>query len=223
MKKILVVCLTVLMLTSMALSVIAAPGKFVVSVSGNAAPTVVTFDPQDDGCTATLVITPYSERKTLPETLKAMIEKAYDMISGSDDLTKLNSDLAKVAADMKIDSKNLAVSDLFDIRVDGCTNHDGHVNFDIVIAAETLDNFVGLLHMEKEGEFELVSNAEVINNGQHLKFSVDSLSPFAIVVNTTPDAPQTGFNSMIAVYVAVMAVSALALVVIAVKSRKQKA
>ncbi len=223
MKKILVICLTVLMLASMTLCVFAAPGKFVSSPSGNSAPTVVSFDPEDDGCTATLIITPYSERKTLPEALKAMIEKAYDIILGTDDLTKLNADLAKVAADKNIEGKNLAVSDLFDIRVEGCTAHDDHVNFNIVIAADTLNNFVGLLHMEKEGEFELVSNAEVINNGQHLKFSVDSLSPFAIVVDTLPDAPQTGFNSMIGVYAAVMIASALALVVIAVMSKKQKA
>lgn len=114
---------------------------------------------------------------------------------------------------------------MFDIHVTGCDNHDEHVDFDITLDADTLSQFVGLLHMNKDGVWELVTDAEVVNNGEHLKFSVDSFSPFAIVVDTTVeggDAPQTGDNSMIHIYVILMAVSALALVVILIKNKKQK-
>ena len=225
MKKVLAICLMMVMVLSMSVNVFAAPGGFVNSPSGNPAPTVVNFDPSNDACTAQPVITPYGDRYDLSETLKAMLEKAYGEISSSDDLTKLNAELAKIAADMNIAGKDLAVSDLFDIHVTGCDYHDEHVDFDITLDADTLSHFVGLLHMNKDGVWELVTDAEVVNNGEQLKFSVDSFSPFAIVVDTSepnPDAPQTGDNSMIHIYAIIMAVSALAIIVIAVKSKKQR-
>ena len=225
MKKVLAICLMTVMVLSMSVNVFAAPGGFVNSPSGNPAPTVVDFDPSNDACTAHLVITPYGDRHVLSETLRTMLEKAYSEISSSDDLTELNAELAKIAADKNIAGKDLAVSDLFDIHVTGCDYHDEHVDFDITLDADTLSRFVGLLHMNKDGVWELVTDAEVINNGEHLKFSVDSFSPFAIVVDTSdpnPDSPQTGDNSMIHIYAIIMAVSALAIIVIAVKSKKQR-
>ena len=225
MKKVLAICLMMVMVLSMSVNVFAASGGFVSSPSGNPAPTVVSFKPSDDDCTAQLVVTPYGDKHDLSDALRAMFEKAYNDIVNSDDLTKLNAELAKLAADKKIKGKDLAVSDLFDIHVTGCDYHDEHVDFDITLDADTLDRFEGLLHMNKDGVWELVTDAEVINNGEHLKFSADSFSPFAIVVDTSsgsPDAPQTGDNSMIHIYAIVMAVSALAIVVITVKSRKQK-
>ena len=225
MKKVLAICLMMVMVLSMSVNVFAASGGFVSSPSGNPAPTVVSFKPSDDDCTAQLVVTPYGDRHELSDALRAMFEKAYNDIVNSDDLTKLNAELAKLAADKKIKGKDLAVSDLFDIHVTGCDYHDEHVDFDITLDADTLDRFEGLLHMNKDGVWELVADAEVINNGDHLKFSVDSFSPFAIVVNTgvdTPDAPQTGDNSMIHIYAIIMAVSTIAVIVIVVKSKKQR-
>lgn len=225
MKKVLAICLMMVMVVSLSVTAFAAPGGFVSSPSGNPAPTVVDFDPKNDGCTAKLIITPYAERNTLPDDLKALIEKAYASIAESDDLTKLNSDLASLVAGKGIAADKLAVSDLFDAHITSCDVHEGHVDFDITLKADTLKKFVGLLHMNKDGVWELVTDAEVVNNGEHLKFSVDSFSPFAIVVDTssgTPDAPPTGDNSMIHIYAIIMAVSALAVIVIAVKSKKQR-
>ena len=225
MKKVLAICLMMVMVLSMSVNVFAAPGGFVSSPSGNPAPKVVDFDPSDEECTAQLVITPYGDRHDLSDVLRAMLEKAYNSIVNSDDLTKLNAELAKIAADKNINGADLAVSDLFDIHVTGCDYLDEHVDFVISLDADTLSHFVGLLHMNKDGVWELVTDAEVVNNGEHLKFSVDSFSPFAIVVDTssgTPDAPQTGDNSMIHIYAILMAVSALALVVILVKNKKQR-
>ena len=225
MKKVLAICLMMVMVLSMSVNVFAASGGFVSSPSVNPAPKVVDFDPSDEECTAQLVITPYGDRHDLSDVLRAMLEKAYNSIVNSDDLTKLNAELAKIAADKNIVGTDLAVSDLFDIHVTGCDYHDEHVDFDITLDVDTLSHFVGLLHMNKDGVWELVTDAEVVNNGEHLKFSVDSFSPFAIVVDAssgTLDAPQTGDNSMIHIYAIIMVVSALAIVVITVKSRKQK-
>lgn len=225
MKKVVAICLMMVMVLCMSVNVFAAPSGFVSSPSGNPAPTVVAFEPNNDDCTGRLVVTPYGDRHELSDALRAMLEKAYNDIVNSDDLTKLNAELAKIASDKDINGADLAVSDLFDIHVTGCDYHDEHVDFDITLDADTLDRFEGLLHMNKDGVWELVTDAEVINNGEHLKFSVDSFSPFAIVVDTSsgsPDAPQTGDNSMIHIYAIIMVVSALAIVVITVKSRKQK-
>lgn len=222
MKKVLVLCLTVVLMMSMTITAFAAPGAFISSPTGNQAPGKIEFTPADDDCTATLVITPYGDRTELPAALKALMDEAYKSIKDTTDLTTLNAALAKLAKDMKIKGSDLAVSDLFDIHVTGCNYHEEHKEFDIVLSADTLKNFVGLLHMNKDGKWELVTDAKVINNGDHLKFSVDAFSPFAIVVNTGKPA-QTGDNSMIPLYVAIMAVSALAIVAILVKTRKQKA
>ena len=225
MKKVLAICLMIVMVVSMSVTSFAAPGGFVSSPSGNPAPTVVDFDPSNDNCTGWLVITPYGDREDLSDVLRSLLEKAYNDIVNSDDLTKLNAELAKIAADKNIEGQNLAVSDLFDIHVTGCDFHDGHFGFDITLDADKLSSFVGLLHMNKNGEWELVADAKVVNNNEHLQFSVDSLSPFAIVVDTTidgGDAPQTGDNSMIYIYVVLMAASALALVTILLKNKKQR-
>ena len=224
MKKVLAAILMLVMTVSVCATVFATNG-FVSSPSKNPAPSVVSFEPENQECTATLVITPYSEREDLPEHLRALIEKAYAEIAASDDITKLNADLAALAQSLGIDSKNLAVSDLFDIHYTGCQFHDGHYDFDIVLDVEKLSHFVGLLHMNKEGVWELVKDAVVTNNGEHLKFSVESFSPFAIVVDAsqvTPEPPQTGDTSMIYVYAAIMAVCVIALVVIAFKLKKKK-
>lgn len=225
MKKVLAICLMMVMVLSMSVNVFASLGGFVSSPSGNPAPTVVGFEPSDDDCTGRLVVTSHGDRHDLSDALRAMFEKAYNSIVNSDDLTKLNAELAKIAADKNIAGADLAVSDLFDLHVTGCDYHDEHVEFDITLDADTLSYFVGLLHMNKDGVWELVADAEVVNNGEHLKFSVDSFSPFAIVVDTssgTPDAPQPGDNSMIYVYATIAAVAAIAVVVSVVKSKKQR-
>lgn len=222
MKKVLALCLTAVLMLTMSLVVFAAPNGFANSPSGTPGPEVVSFDPADEECDGRLVITPYSEKKDLPKELKDMIEKAYSDITSSNDLTKLNNQFAVLVANKNLNAENLAVSDLFDIHVADCTVHEGHVDFDIVLDADTLSHFVGLLHFNK-GQWELVEDAKVISNGEHLAFSVESFSPFAIVVDTTTKGPQTGDGSMIYLYAAVMALSAAALVFVAIRARKQKA
>lgn len=226
MKKLLVICLMMSMVLCMSVTAFAAPGKFINSPSGNSAPTIVDFDPEDDNCHAKLAITSYSEKKNLSNDKKSLIEKAYDDIVKSDNLANLNEDLKKIVEDKKIKGKDLAVSDLFDLSLFDCDLSDDHTSYIITLSADTLKNFVGFMYMNEDGEWVIVDDAKVTDDGEHLKFTTDSFSPFAIVVNTAAsggDTPQTGDDSMLHLLAMIMAVCAVAIVVIAVKFKKQRA
>ena len=225
MKKVLAIALTIFMLLGMTVPAFAAPGAFLKSPSENPAPEIIEFEPiGGEVCDAKLKITPYSERKTLPDALRALIENVYNVIVNSEDLTTLNADLADKAAEKGIDGKFLKVSDLFDLSllVD-CTMHN-HTGYRVVVNASTLKNFVGLIHVNENGECELIDNAKVIDRGESLEFVVSDFSPYAIVVDTTddPNPPATGDINMIHIYAIVMSVSALGVIAIAVFSKKRK-
>lgn len=226
MKRTIAIILSLVMM-SLSATALAVSSSFVSSPSENKAPEIMEFKPSDEECEADLVITPYNEKEELPEVLETMIETAREQITKSNDLTNLNSELKKIAENKKIDGKKLAVSDLFDIHATGCDFHDGHLDFDIILKADTLKRFVGLLHMKKDKEWELVSDAEITENGTHLKFSVDSFSPFAIVVETEgktdSDSPATGYDAMIPLCVGVMVVSAAVATILIIKGKKKEA
>ena len=224
MKKVLAIALMMFMLLGITVPAFAAPGAFLKSPSENPAPEIIEFEPiGGEECDAELVITPYSDRKTLPESLRALIESVYKVIVNSEDLTTLNNDLADKAAEKEIDGKFLKVSDLFDLSLIGCTEHN-HTGYKVVVKASTLKNFVGLLHVNESGEFELIDNAKVVDRGESLEFVVTGFSPYAIVVDTTddPNPPATGDINMIHVYAIVMSVSALGVIAIAVFAKKRK-
>ena len=209
MKKVLAICLTMLFVASMGATVCAAPAGFVSSPAGNAAPTMISFDALSDDCTAELVITSYGEKNTLPAAELALIDKAYTDIT-----TNLNGLVAGLKGD------DLAVSNLFDIRAINCDDHEDHEGFTITLAVEALNRFKGLLHMTADGKWELV-DAKIVNSGKNLQFTVDSLSPFAVVIGDEGgNSPATGDNAMVYVYASVMTVAALAVLTITVKGKK---
>ncbi len=218
MKKLLVVLISAVMIASLSLTGFAA--SFVSSPSGNAAPTVDSFDFENDSCTATVVVTAYSQRNALSADAKAAIEAAYNSIKSSNDVSSLNADLAALAKSKDIKGTNLAVSDLFDVTYTGCNAHTGHGKVTVTLKAETLKDFVGLLHYVNGG-WELVSGATA--EGGKLTFTVDSLSPFAIVVDATPDSPPTDDNGTVYLLVAIAALSLAAAVICFKKSRKERA
>lgn len=244
MKKICLFGLTLALALSMSLAVSADPGNFVSSPSGNQAPVLVEYDNATEDCPATLTVTSYADRDQLPEDAKNALENAYAQISDhKTNLSALNDALLTIAADLGVDITDLAVSDLFDISRSDCDSHEGHGAFDLVLKAETLNNFACLLHYTN-GAWVVVDDAQVTQNGEHLEFSVEDLSPFAIVVNTaavggdtteeeTTDAPATeepteekkGISDYITTgSAAVVAVSAVVLagsVISYVKFRKQ--
>jgi hypothetical protein len=109
---------------------------------------------------------------------------------------------------------------VFDLSYHKCDAHEDHGYFTIKLGAKALENFVALVHYNN-GEWEVIENAKVLADGETLEFKAKDFSPFAIVVDTS--GGQTGDNGMVYVYAIIMAVSAVALAVIFVKTKKQKA
>ena len=220
MKKVFVVILSAIMIASLSISGFAA--SFIASPSGNKAPTLISYEFESDECDATLEVTAYSDRNNLSAEAKTAIESAYNSIKSEDDVSSLNADLAALAADKDIKGTNIAVSDLFDISYENCApaDHADHGKVTIKLSAETLADFIAIMHY-KNGAWELVSGATV--SGDEVTFTVSSLSPFAIVVDNTPDSPPTKDNGIIYILVAVAALSLAAAVVCFRKSRKAEA
>ena len=215
MKKLIILLIVVAVACVMGISAFAAPGGFVESPSNNLAPSLVSSSSPDHPCEDPLIITAYADRGTLPEAVRTAIEKAYSEIKSAKNLALLCEALKDYANERGISTAGLAVSDLFDI-----SDTHGHVEaqFDIVFKAETLENFVALLHYV-DGEWVIVENATVsdVEGEKHLTFSVDSLSPFAIVIDTGATPPREDNSALIAILAVIAIAEAAALVAILVK------
>ena len=223
MKKFITVLLVFTMVMSLSLAVVAAPGAFQESPSKNQAPELVESGNESEDCLARIIITAYANRDQLPEDTRKAIEDAYKIILESNVTGSLDEVLKPFADTLGIEVSDLAVSDLFDISMVGCDVHEGHGNFHIKLKADTLKNFVCLLHF-CNGEIRVVKDAKVVHDGECLEFTEDEFSPFAIVVNTAaqePITPPTGDSYMI--FAVVAAVSALVLVVLVIKQKKDRA
>jgi len=223
MKKILAFVLVLGLLFSMSVPALAV--GFVQSPSNNDAPILIEEETknEDEDCLAYLEITPYSERDTLPPEIRQKLEAAYQEILNSSSIANLSKELSDYCKQKNINDKDLAVSDLFDISYYGCIDHDDHGNFIITFKAETLNNFVALLHLSDNG-WEMIESAEVVNNGTALKFKIDDFSPFAIVVDTSVggNAPLTGYDYNIIIWSAVLAVSLIAMTAVLIVLFKRK-
>jgi len=213
MKKLLALCLALVIVVSVSVTAFAA-GGFIESPSNNPAPEIIEVTNEDEDCEGEIVITPYPDRDKLPDDERAKLEDAYDSIASTDDVKDLNEDLKELA-----DDKNLGVSDLFNMGMTGCEDHDGHGAFKIKLKADTLKNFVGLLRFDGKN-WILVEGASV--SGEYLSFNTKEFGPFAVVVDTGADStPKTGEDSSIYFWIMVFAGSALAVVVLLlVKKRK---
>lgn len=228
MKKLLSFVLTIVMVVTMAVAAQAADNAFIISPSLKPAPTLISFKNQVEGCLSEIIITAYANRHTLPDEVRELIETAYETLANTKDVGTLNDGLKALADKYKVSTSDFAVSDLFDISRTECDCHEEHGAFDLVIAPESLKNFVCLLHYY-DGKWNIVEDAEVTNNGEYLKFTADEFSPFAIVVNTKdvvePEKPEDpgkpGDSSKTAVYAVIMLGSALSVVVLARKLKKQ--
>ena len=102
MKKILSICLVLVMVMSFNLTAFA-KGGFVNSPSENLAPEIV--DSSDDG----IVIHSYADRHELTEKEREDLEDAYDSIKGSTDLSDLNANLGSLAKNKNINPDQLRV------------------------------------------------------------------------------------------------------------------
>ncbi len=227
MKKVLAVLLAVVVLMGTTVTVFAEPelGAFVQSPSNNLAPEVQEFAVESEDCEAALVVTPYAERDDLSAEVKEALEEAYAEIRGTEDLTTLNEALGEIADEKNIARTALAVSDLFDLDYTQCTPEEHaagkHGTFKIKLKASTLENFVGLLHLNNDN-WELVESAEVIEEGV-LGFSCAEFSPFAIVVATAdvsvdvePEAPNYTW-----IWILLAAVVVVLFIILVAKRRKK--
>ena len=182
MKKTVLVCLAVLLVLSLSSAICMADG-FVSSPSQKGAPELVSAENVSEDCEAVLSITAYADRDSLPDEVVEKFEYAYDVVLGKKEDIGFKELLAQIAAERGIDVNDFAVSDFFDISCSECQGHDNHSEFDIVLKASALENFVCLLHYYN-GTWTVVDNAEVTQNGEHLEFKEEEFSPFAIVVYT---------------------------------------
>lgn len=220
MKKLFTMLLALTLVLALSVSVCASPGSFVSSPSGNPSPIIIGFDPLSPDCDAELIVTAYKDRDKLPDAERALIEQAYGEIAGSSDLTELWDDLADLADEKDVPGSKLAVSDLFNIRSEGCDDHDGHKGFKVTLDADTLDNFFALMQQDENGNWSMVDGAYINDKGE-LVFNLAKVpTNLAIVVNTENGSPVTTDNADIYVYGALMLVSALAVVLLVVKSKK---
>ena len=219
MKKLLAFVMALVMLATMSLTVFAA-GGFLGSPSKKFGPILIEFNNDSHDCKATIIVTPYAQRKTLDDSAREAIEAAYKEIKAATDLSTLCAALKTVADNNKIKTSDLAVTELFDISFIGCDQHTGHGEFDITIQPDSLTGFVALLH-RVNGNWTVEDDATVTENGDHLRFSVDLLSPFAIVINTKAISSPTSDNTYLFIYGAIMAASAFAVVVFWKKSGRK--
>ncbi len=226
MKKVLAICLAMMMVLCLSTTVLAAPNNFVASPGANKAPEVEEFKPEDEDCTADLVITPFGDLDKLPEDNQETFQLAFDTIVKAEDLTKLNEELAKKAEELGIDPDDLDVSDLFYIDTEGCDEtHDGHKKAEITLDAETLNKFVGLMYMDEDGNWHWVDDATVTADGK-LRFTTDNTdAPYAIVVDNTNGAatPGTGEGLGIYFWIAIASTAALLLVLVLILIKKKRA
>ena len=221
MKKIVALCLTLVMAVSLCLTALAAPGAFVASPSGNKAPELVSFT-APDGCDAQLKVTSYAERNNLDEATRLALEEAYKQIANHIQNNDFSKALQALAESKDMTASELSVGDLFDISSYDCDDHDGHNGFTITLKAETLDNLVGILHL-KNNTWENLQIVEWNKDAKTVTFFVETLSPFAIVVDngSGSSTPPPGDNAM--AYLGVALVAAAGLVVVLVGAKKKKA
>ena len=222
MKKISALIFAFAVMLCLSVTAFAAPGAFLESPSANLGPSLHSYENEDGDCTANVIVTPYSKRGSLPTDVKDKLEAAYEDIVESTELANLSEELKNLAKPSTVVTTDR--SDLFDISYSDCVVHDEHGYFDVVLKADTLSRFTALLSKGDNG-WELIDNAEVaIIDGQYyLRFSIDTFTPLAIVVDTSAEAPDTGDADMTWVYVSAMVISLAAIVVLVRKSRKQEA
>lgn len=218
MKRIITFFVLTLVVLGLCIPGFAATGAFLESPSANKAPSLIEGSSDDHKCDEGLTITAFADRGELTEEARVELETAYEEISNAKNLAALCGALKTLANDKSIPTANLAVSDLFDI-----SDKHGKIEgkFDIVLKADSLENFVGLLHYN-DGKWELVEDAAVeIRDGEaHLVFTVDGLSPFAVVVDTGAELPvdnNNGDTILIAILAFVVIIETAALVTILIK------
>lgn len=224
MKKIITLILAITMAFVSVVPAFAVDDGFVSSPSKDD-PYLESWENEDPDCLAELVLTLFKDRASLSDYLRALLEKAYEIIVNCEDITTLCDAFAKYVAALGLTGKDLAVTEVFDLSYYNCDIHDGHGYFTIKLASKALENFVGLLHYHN-GEWEFIENARVLSDGETLQFKVKDFSPFAIVVDTSDkvtdtEIPDTDVQEPVVAWIcAAAAITSTVIITFAVKRKK---
>lgn len=223
MKKFLAICLALVMVVSAGVLAFA-QGGFVSSPSGNEAPEIEEVTYEEGSCEPEIIVTAYSERDTLAEEKEEAMNDAYDDVSENEDLTVMCPELSAVAAAKGIPASDLAVSDLFDVSAYHKLPHDYCGMITIKLSAETIKNFVALLHRNSDGTWDVINDVVVDAANNTITFAARDFSPFAIVVDkNADDVPNTGANIIFPAIAMVVSGVSLIGILISLKKKKQEA
>lgn len=210
------IALSVMLVFSMMTSVFA--DNFVGSMTSVKAPVEAakptSSNPEWKG---SVTVVASGEQSTLSEAAQAQMKAAYTSIETAADVAALSADVATVAAEQGVKTADLAISDLFDISVEG----DNYGTLTISLKSDSFENFVALLHYTGSA-WEVVKDAKVENGV--LTFSASNFSPFAIVVSTEatqlPPSPTTGETAPVAIAAAAVAAGIAGIVVLCYGRKK---
>lgn len=222
MKKTFALVVTVILMLSACIPAFAVNGSFTGSPSNNSDPVLVDFSTTVSGFNGNLVITPYKNRNNLSAANKEKLETSYKQIAEATDLSVIVPDIKSVAANAKVEVKDLAVSDLFFADVEGNAVVSESGKYTVTVKCDSLNKFVALL-CYNDGKWTTVNDAKVDSNG-NLVFTTEVLGAFATVLSTEGSGavkPQTG-EKFPWVYVVIAGASAAALVVLGVVAVKTK-
>jgi len=146
MKKVLALCVALLMVVVLAVPALAAQGAFVSSPSTNPAPELDSAVPDSEDCTAEVIITAYANRANLSEEDCVALEEAYNEIVHHTSDNPFKTILSQLAQKLNCNTTQLSVSDLFDIDTTHCATHDDHGGFTITLKVSNAAQLVGILH-----------------------------------------------------------------------------
>ena len=222
MKKTVVFLMTLIMVLSLSVTCVAAKGGFIKSPSLNDAPELIEYESIDDECNGRYVLTPYNDRDELSDEEREELEDSYDDIKANEDISGLTPEIEDLAKEKNLKKEKLAISDLFNTHLENCTHQPGesHGAFRVVISADTLDKYVGLLNYS-EGTWKVVKNAKITSEG-YLEFVAEDLGPYAIMVNTDGSLIPSPPTGDIFPWIAVGLVAMIAVTVVVIFSLRDK-
>lgn len=221
MKKFLAICLSFILMLCFSVSALAV-GGFVSSPSANQAPEVVGTDDKDEDCTVEVDITPYAERDDLLEQNREEIEEAYSQIATVSDLGELGEAFKDAAKDAGLDNTALmSISELFDVSVANCTDHNAHGAFNATIKPSSMNNVVALM-VYSNGKWSMVKNFKINRSKGQITFTAEKFGPYALVVSKDAYSPKTSKDTTCVAFPLVAIVASISVVVF-VKSKKFEA
>ena len=191
--------LIALVLVLAMLTVSASAANFTPSVERKPAPTVISAV-TPDGTAIDIVITPVSEKDSaVAAEITEKLENAYAQVQAAASLADLAPDIGNVLAklDPSLSVSDLVVRDLFDISYTDGSDYNGPIT--VKLQTDLAEGTpVLVLHNYEGTSWEVLPTENVSLDGNGvLTITVDSLSPFAIVVPTSATtssgtSPQTG-------------------------------